>query len=148
MVDSVNSGYKIDPTAVTITDLATLGANTYSVLSSVINHDTTKELFADFIFSHGTLTLAPVLLNANLYLIPMVDVGTTPAWEPGVVTSEANENYFVGSFTVVDGTAANEFILRNVSLPPGKFKLAIRGLPDVSLVGGTLEYRTHNYASQ
>ena len=149
MVDSVHSGYKQDLTDIVFgTPITTLANNTWSVLSDVVNNDANKYLFSDFILTLGTLAGAPTTLTIPIYLIPLVDGATNPVWEAsGTVDSEVNESYFVGSFTLVDTTGQGEYVLRNVSLPPGKFKMGIRNTCGQAFVGATLEYRPWQYAS-
>lgn len=150
MVESVQSGYKQDKTAVVISDLPTLGIDKYSALSDVILNDTNKNLFIDVVLTLGDFAVDPTVdLNAALYLIPIVDGVTDPYWNGSqTVNDDVNETYFVGSIPFNAVSTGDDYVKRAIMLPPGRFKLAVRNNCDQPFVGAALGYRPYQFASQ
>jgi len=156
MVDSVHSGYKHAATIVGFTTgqvqtLAALPMNAYTSESDEIDNSTLKYLSADFEWVNtapASTTVSPA--SIHLYLIPSLDDTNYPTWTQATANTPENDQYFVGSFTLQIGTANQREVLRNVSLPPGNFKLAVRNKAGVALAatGSTLKFRRWNYASQ
>jgi len=156
MVDSVHSGYKHAATIVGFTTgqaqtLASLPIDAYSSASDEIDNSTLKYLSADFEWVNtatATTTVSPA--SINLYLIPSLDDQNYPTWTQATADTPENDQYFIGSFTLKIGIVNQREVLRNVSLPPGKFKVAARNKAGVALdtTGSTLKFRRWNYASQ
>ena len=157
MVDSVHSGYKEEAQTVGWTgatrELASLAADEYTDLSDEIDNSSAKHLFADFQFEAGDPAATFAGQSFSLFLIPSIDGTNYPNWTGDGTTDEpSNDQYFVGSFTMDNGDpgAVSYYALRNVAIPPGKFKVACRNGPDEALpaTNNALKYRRWNYASQ
>jgi len=154
MVDSVHSGYKHAATLVGFTTgqaqtLVSLPANAYTSESDEIDNSTLKYLSADFEWVNtAVLTVSPATIG--LYLIPSLDDTNYPTWTQGTADTPENDQYFIGSFTLVVGSVPQREVFRNVSLPPGKFKVAVRNKAGIALAltGSSLKFRRWNYASQ
>ena len=85
-----------------------------------------------------------------MYLVPTVDDTNYPDWTgaDAITDEDQQEGYFVGSFTVDAGTSAQRLALRNVAMPPGKFKIGIRNNAATGdTTAATLRFRRWNWAS-
>ena len=119
--------------------------------SSEIDNSTNGYLFADFLVDLGSAVFPAAADNAiEIYVIPSVDGTNYPNFTGGGTTTDEQENnqYFVGSITILQGTLAFSGALRGVDLPPGKFKVAIRNRAGVQLnATNTLRWRPWSYKS-
>ncbi len=154
MVDAVNSGYKSAAQTITWTANGpdSLANGAWSDLSDVIDNSSLKNLFMDLTFSltFGT-TAATSGESVALYLVPQVEDNTDPNWTGGDVATEEEENeqYYIGSVTVVAETDPQVHNLRSVAMPPGLFKIGVRNNAATGdTTAATLKYRPWNYASQ
>jgi hypothetical protein len=84
-----------------------------------------------------------------LYLVPTIDGTNYPLFDTGASPGTANNNYFVGSFSTKAAAAAQRIAMREIQLPPGKYKLAVYNGAGVALAasGNTLSWRPYNTAS-
>jgi len=154
MPDATHSGYKVAAVSVAWTGatqkIDSLADNEFTNLSDEIDNSTNKYLFADLELVLGSAAFTGADSALELYLIPSVDGTNYPDWA-GNTTADQQENmkHFIGSLSTTGSTAAQRMTKRSVSLPPGKFKFAIRSRAGVSLAasGNTLKYRPWNYAS-
>ena len=155
MVDSVNSGYKAAAQTVTWTANgidSTLTDNEWTDLSNEIDNSLNNFLFADIEVYLASVVFPDATDNTvAVYLVPSVDDTNYPDWTGNVTTDEVeNEQYFIGSVSLPqNATTTTRQILRNVSLPAGKFKLGLRNKAGVSLAatGNSLKWRPWQYAS-
>ena len=147
MVESVHSGYKEAAQNALTTELNSLADDGYSSLSSEIDNSTAKHLFADWELFLADPTATFDGGAVELFLIPSIDDTNFARF-----TEDERAQYFVGAFmtpTEDPGASGIYIALRNVALPPGKFKVAVRNTAGVAFAssGNTLKYRRWNYAS-
>lgn len=153
MVDSVHSGYKAAAQVVSFTGtqtFASLTDNEWTNLSDAIDNSSTKYLFADLRIELGSAAFTGTDSVIEIYLVPSIDDTNYADWVGNVTTDEQENNqHFIGSVTTSGTTAAQELALRNIALPPGKFKFGIRNRGGVTLAasGNVLSWRPWNYAS-
>lgn len=153
MVDAVHSGYKEEAQSVSFTGtrtLTSLADTEWTDLSDEIDNSSLKYLFADFELVLGSAAFTGSDSVVEMYLLPSVDGTNYPDWTGDGTADEQEHNvHFVGSFTTSGATAAQRLTLRNVAMPPGKFKIGIRNNAGVALAasGNTLKYRRWNWAS-
>jgi len=152
MTDVRNSGYLAEATAVSwsANGFDALTDNEWTDASDEINNSL-GYMFADFEFNLGSAVFPAATDNAiELYIIPSVDGTNYPDWTGGGTINDEQENnqYFVGSVTILQGTAAFRGALRGVELPPGKYKIGIRNRAGVTLnATNTLKWRPWGYKS-
>jgi len=148
MAEFTLSGYKVAIATALTTDLNSLANGSTSALSGEIDNSTTKYLYADM-----ELYLASLYPAAGgyvaLYLVPTVDGTNYPLFDTGASPGTANNNYFVGSFTTLNASGIQRIAMREIQLPPGKYKLAVYNGAGVALAasGNTLSWRPFNTAS-
>ena len=147
-----SSGYLAAAAAVTWTAAGpnSLATNTYSGLSDEIDNSTTKYTHVDLYMELGSAAYTGVGSGVEVYLVPSVTGTSYPKWTGGVSTDETeNTPHFVGFMATSASTATQEMVLRDVELPPGKYKWAIRNRGGVGLPasGNTLYWRPHGYIS-
>lgn len=153
MVDSVNSGYKEAAQAVAFSGtrtLVSLAIDEYTDLSDEVDNSSLKYLMADFEWVNtAVLTVTPA--SIEVFLVISMDDTNYPNWTgDGVVDLAENNQHYVGSFTLEVGTVAQRHPLRNVQMPPSKFKIGVRNKSGVALAasGSTLKFRRWGYSSQ
>lgn len=146
------SGYLATAAALTFSGTQTLNSladNEYTNLSDEVDNSTNKYLFADFYADLASFGSTGIDSGMELYLVPSVDGTNYPAWT-GNDTNDQGENalFFVGFMPFTAVTGAQKCILRNVQLPPGKWKVGVRNRAGTSLgaSGNTLYWRPHSFA--
>lgn len=153
MAEARHSGYKLDATAVSFTGtqtLASLADNEWTSLSDEIGNDVTLYLMCDLELVLASAAFTGTDSQVEVYLVPTVDGTNYPNWTDNVITDEQENNiHFVGAFTTTGATEAQRLTIRNIPLPPGKFKFGVRNRSGVAFAasGNTLKYRPWNYAS-
>ena len=84
-----------------------------------------------------------------VYFLPSLDGSNYPLWRSGGLTDEeqSNEQYYVASFTLSDVDEVQRYVVKNIPMPPGNFKVACRNKAGQTLTSGTitLKYRPHSY---
>jgi hypothetical protein len=152
MVDSTLSGYKQAATAFSFTGtrtLVSLASDEYTDESDAVDNSGTKYMAMDLEWvSTAVAYVSPAIIQ--VYLLPSLDDTNFPDWEgDGVADVEENEQYYVASFTLNPGSNAQRHVIRNVAMPNGLFKVAVRNKTGIALAatGSTLKYRPHQYAS-
>jgi hypothetical protein len=148
MAEFTLSGYKVAIATALTTDLNSLANGSTSALSAEIDNSTTKYLYADMELNLASLTPTAGGYVA-LYLVPTIDGTNYPLFDTGASPGTANNNYFVGSFSTKAAAAAQRIAMREIQLPPGKYKLAVYNGAGVALAasGNTLSWRPYNTAS-
>ena len=155
MADAILSGYKAAAQSVTFSGTQTLVSlldNEWTNVSDEIDNSSSKYMMADWEIVLGSYTAGTTGDEAiELYIIPSVDGTNYPDYTGNVVTEQQENNqYYVGSFTIKQsGAAAKRATLRNVALPNGTFKVAVRNRTNATLAasGSTLKWRPHQYSS-
>lgn len=150
MTDIRVSAYQGSPATVLTTQLNSLANLTWSALSSAIDNSTNGYMFADIEVVLASLTPTGNDASIEIYLVPSADGTNYPNYtESG--TSEEIENaiYFVGAVPLSLDTEAQRQVLRQVELPPGKFKIGVRNQANVSLgaSGNTVSLSYWTYKS-
>ncbi len=143
------TGYQASAQTIAFNGTQTIDSLTdgeYTDESDAIDNSSSKYAMADFY-----LDLASVAYTAegtiNLYILPTVDGTNYPTWTGNTATAQdENEQYHVGSMTTPDATSVFDGVVRNVVLPVGKFKVAVKNDSGVTLgsSGNTLYYRPHS----
>ncbi len=149
MAEFTLTDYKVAIATALTTDLNSLANGSASALSAEIDNSTTKYLYANMELNLASLTPTAGGYVA-LYLVPAVDgTPTYPTFDTGASPGTANNNYFVGSFTTKAAAAAQRIVMREIQLPPGKYKLAVYNGSGAALAasGNTLSWRPYNTAS-
>lgn len=146
-----SSGYLAASVSISFTGtqtLASLADGEWTNLSDEIDNSTNLYAMADFLFEIASAAFTGTDSIIELYIVPCVDGTNYPNWTGNVTTSEQENNiHFVGSVTTSGATEAQVLVLRNVALPPGKFKVGVRNNSGVAFAASsnTLEYRPHSY---
>lgn len=129
-------------------DLDSLTDGEWTDLSDEINNSTTKYTMVDFRLVLGSAAFTGTDSAIALYIVRSVDGTNYPDWTGNVTTDEQqNEQYFDGVFTTTGATEAQDIVLRDIPIPPGKYKIGIRSLANVTLAatGNSLEWRPHSF---
>lgn len=81
-----------------------------------------------------------------LYLVPEVDDTNYPDVATSTTGNEFMAKYYIDSFPLDAATTARRFAVRQIDLPPGRFKLALSNNTGQALAatGNTLKYRTYS----
>ncbi len=144
-----------------ITDWAAVSFSGAQVFDALLNDEWTDEsdelnnislgkaVFADFHVSLGTVVFTGADSAIELYLLAPGNADVYPDWAGGGTANLQEQTvHFVGSFTTSGASAAQELYLRDVEIPPGKFKLGIRSVANVTLnATNTLYYRLWSHGS-
>lgn len=153
MADATLSGYKSAAVSVAWASGQTLDSltdNEYTDASDAIDNSSNLYLFADIEIVLGSAAFTGTDSAIEVYLIPSVD-GTNYANWTGNGTSDEQENdtHYVGVVSTSGSTAAQRLVLRNIALPNGLYKYALRNRGNVTLAssGNTVKWRPYNYAS-
>lgn len=146
------SGYQAAATAVTWTSGGpdSLASNTYSGLSDEIDNSTTKYTHVDLYMELSSQSYTGVPSGIEVFLVISVNGTTYPTWTSLVSTDEPENNaHRVGFMVGTGSTMAQKMVLRNVELPPGKYKWAVRNRSGIILPasGNVLYWRPHGYIS-
>ena len=108
-----------------------------------------KAVFADFHCALGTVVFTGADSAIEMYLVAPGNADTYPDWA-GTGTADLQEQnvHFVGSFTTSGASAAQELYLRDVEIPPGKWKIGLRSRANVTLnATNNLYYRLWTHGS-
>lgn len=124
------------------TGLNSLSDGSASAASSAIDNETDLYLYIDLELVLASLTPAGSP-TVDVYLLATLD-GTN--YDD---LSESNLGTYLGSFAFSTATAAKRCVLRNLVIPPLKFKLALINHAGAALAasGNTLKYRRHSEAT-
>ena len=145
-----NTGYQATATAIAWAagqSLASLTDNEWTDLSDEIDNSTNKYVTADLRLDLGSAAFTGTDSLIECYLVPSVDGTNFGMWAGGATGDEQENNqYFVGSVTTSGATAAQtDLVLRNVVVPPGKYKWGFRNRSNVTLnATNTAEWRPHS----
>jgi hypothetical protein len=143
MADTTHKGYAGIQTALS-TELNSLADNSNSSASAAIDNTTGLELFMDLelvVAAIGSARSASA--RVAVYRVGALD-GTNYS-DVNEVTAEQ-----IGMFVLDASTSARRTdIVRDVPVPPGKFKLFVRNLTNQALAssGNTLKYNLHSVKS-
>lgn len=153
MTDVVKN-WRIDWSAVSFTGtrtLVSLADDEWTDLADELNNTTLgKAIFADFHLTLGSLNPTGADAAVELYLLPIGAGDVYPDWTgDGIVDLQEHNVHFVGSFTISTGASIKEQYLRDVEVPPGKFKLGVRNRANVALAasGSVINYRLWSHGS-
>lgn len=148
MAEFTLSGYKATIATALTTELNSLANGSASALSAEIDNSTTKYLYADMELYLASLDPA-VNGFVALYLVPTINGTNYPLFDSGASPGTANNNYFVGSFFTRDASGIQRIAMREIQLPPGKYKFSVLNAAGVALAasGNTLSWRPYNTAS-
>lgn len=123
-------------------------ANSARVLGAEIDNTSGKDMFADWDLLCKFQSSPSAGGVVNLYLVPAVD-GTNYA--DGSDSLVPASSLFAGSMPVQANMNAQRVALRNILLPPGKFKPLIENGAGQALTNvdneNVLSYRTYNVES-
>ena len=140
------SGYPGAAVTVLSTELNSLTSNNVSALSSEQDNSTNKYLYTDIEVYLDTINISSTTAEIRIYLVPTVDGTNYPEFDTGTTSPGAhNNNYYVGSVKAKASNAAHRGVLRQVPLPPGKYKWAIRNVTGVSLAASSSTVKTRDY---
>ena len=106
---------------------------------------------ADFELALGSAAFTGTDSAVAMYILPSIDGTNFPDWTgDGITDEQENEQYYAGSFVTSGANAAQVLMLRNVQLPPGKFKIGVRNLSGVALAasGNALSYSPHSFVDE
>lgn len=128
------SGYPGAASTVLSTDLNGLTSNNVSALSAEQDNSTNKYLYTDVEVYLDTINVSSTTAEVRVYLVPCVDGANYPEFDTGTTSPGAhNNNYYVGTVRIKASNAAHRGVLRQVPLPPGKYKWAVRNVTGVAL---------------
>ena len=131
--------------------LVSLADDEWTDLADEINNTQLgRAIFSDFHLTLGSLTPTGADAAVELYLLPTGKADVYPEWTgDGIVDLQEHNVHFVGSFTLSTGASIKEQYLRDVEVPPGKWKLGVRNRANVALAasGSSLNYRLWSHGS-
>lgn len=131
--------------------LVSLAIDEWTDLADELNNISLgKAVMADFHLTLGSAVFTGADSAVELYLLAPGNGDVYPDWTgDGTADLQAQNVHFIGAFTTSGTTAAQELYLRDVELPPGKFKLGVRNKSGVALAasGSTLYYRLWSHGS-
>ena len=153
MTDVRKTPYQAELQIALDTDLNGDVNDTWSPLSAEIDNSTNGYLSIDV----EVYLAAPASAWAGadsayeIYLVPSLDGTNFPDYvASGVAAEQENNQYYVGAITTQGaGTVACRQVVRNIELPPGKWKLGGRNVTNQTLAAtlNTIKWRPHSYAS-
>jgi hypothetical protein len=147
------AGYLAAEAAITFSgtqQLNSLTDNEYTDLSDEIDNSTNLYEAVDLrVVLASAAFITPADCGLEIYLIPTVDGTNYPTWTGNTTTDQAHNSQLVGYVPLTGTTAAQAGVLRNVYLPNGKYKWAVRNRGNVALAGsGNVVYwRPHSHQS-
>lgn len=142
--DILWSGYKAAEASRLTTELNSLANGSVTALSAEIDNGTNKYLYADVevFLNTATPTGTPVV---DLYLVPTVDGTNYPEFDTGASPSAINLNYLVATLYVKASNATHRAVARQIPVPPGKYKWALRNGTGVALNASSNTVKERNY---
>lgn len=125
--------------------LASLADGEFSDLSNEVDNSTNKYAMMDLWFdmaSHAMTAEGSI----SFYLVPSVDGTAFGTYTGNTTDAPENEQYFIGAVTSLDTTGVGDWILRNVSLPPGKWKIGVKNDLGIAFAAspGDVYWRPHS----
>lgn len=145
------SGYLAAEAAITFSgtqQLNSLTDNEYTDLSDEIDNSTNLYEMVDLRFVIASAAfITPADCGMELFLIPTEDGTNYPTWTGNTTTDQVHNNLFYVGFAPFTGTtAAQASVIRDILLPNGKYKWAVRNRGNVSLAGSgnTIYWRPHS----
>jgi hypothetical protein len=146
-----NTGYQVAIQSIAWAagqSLASLTDNEWTDLSDEIDNSTNKYVTMDIAIDLGSAAFTGTDSIIEVYVVPSVDGTNFGMWTGNVTTDEQeNVQYFVGSVTTSGATEAQtDLTLRNVVVPPGKYKFGFRNRSNVTLnATNAAGYRPHSF---
>lgn len=145
------SGYLASEAAIVFSGTQTLDSltdNEWTDLSNEIDNSTNKYDRVDLRIDLASLTPTGTDAGLEIYLVPSIDGTTYPDWT-GNSTSDQQQNqlFYVGFVPLATGAAVKDGVLRDVSLPNGKYKFGVRNRANVTLAAdaGDIYWRPWGY---
>lgn len=133
------------PVNVLTTELNTLANNTATAASPAYDNSTNLDVYADFFLHLGSISpVAPAYVN--VYVLVSIDGGTTfPSATGSVLRNQASQLFLTIPLDTTGATAQN-IVVRNILLPPGKMKFVLDNQAGASMAasGNTLSIATYN----
>lgn len=117
-------------------------ANNGRVLSSEVDNSSgggsPERVYGDFELYVGFGSAPTAESPINLYLVAALDATN---YEVGDGTDAARTNTLIGTMNVLNGTTAKRFTVKNIMLPPSKFKILVENKTGQSFAssGNTLK---------
>lgn len=135
-----NAGYLTTEAAITFSgtqQLNSLTDNEYTDLSDEIDNSTNLYYAVDLrLVIASAAFITPADCGMEIYLIRTEDGTNYPTWTGNTTTDQVHNNpFFVGYVPFTGTTAAQAGVLKDVILPPGKYKWGVRNRGNVSLAG-------------
>ena len=153
MANLTRSGYLASASSIAWTSgqsLNSLTDNEFTDLSDEVDNSTNKYMYADVEIVLASAAFTGTDSGIEVYLIPSQDGTNYPTWTGNGTTDEQeNVGFFVGFVPTTGTTAAQRMVLRDVSLPNGKYKWGFRNRGNVSTAssGNSATWRPHSVAS-
>lgn len=150
MTDVKKTAYLAEAQTALSTDLDSDANDTWSGLSAEFDNSTNGYMFMDIEVYLGSAAFSGADAAYEIYVVPSLDGTNYPTTINGV-TGDVQENnqYFVGSVTVIGSTAVQRQVIRGVEIPNGKWKLFGRNRTNQTLAssGNTVKWRPWGYKS-
>jgi hypothetical protein len=152
MANLTLSGYLVTEVTVAFSGTQTLDSladNEYTNWSDEIDNSTHKYRLADIRIVLGSAAFTGADSGIELYLIPTVDGTNYPTWTGnGTADEQENVPFYVDFAPTTATTSAQAMVLRDVALPNGKYRFAVRSRANVALAasGNTIYFRPHTVA--
>ena len=153
MADIKQTGYQVAAIAVAWAGGQSLDSatdNEWTDLSDEIDNSANLYTEADMDIALGSAAFTGVDSLIEVYIIASVDGTNYPNWTGNVTTGEQeNDQYWIGSVVTSGATSAQRMTLRNLPIPPGKYKYGFRNTSGVTLAGSgnTAQWRPHSIKS-
>jgi len=153
MADAALSGYQAAEAAISFTGtrtLVSLANEEWTDLSDEIDNSTNKYIMVDLriVLASAAFTGTDSLIE--VFLVPSVDGTTYPTWTgDGIVAEQENQVFYVNSAPTTGTTAAQNMVMRNITLPNGKYKWGVRNRTNIALAasGNTIYWRPHGFST-
>lgn len=149
MAELKHSGYKAAASSIAWTSgqgINSLVDDEYTDLSDEIDNTLNLYLMSDVYLDLGTAVFSGADSAIEIFCVPTVDGSTYPTWTGNGTTDEPeNEIHAVGEIPTTGASGVQDLVLRNILLPPGKFKWAFRNRGGVTLnATNTAYWRPYN----
>lgn len=121
--------------------------NEWTDLSDEIDNTSNLYTLSDLELVLGSAAYTGANSNIEIFIVRSLDGTNYPNWTGNVTTEEPeNEQYFVDRFKTSQATEAQRVVKGEKSLPPGKFKIALRNKSGATFPasGNSLKYRPHS----